>query len=155
MYRRDRVIRLDKITKDEWTRGFNKWNDRQIEKEKEREKTTDLPYDNKDKIGDRRDIEQEITKAKTARESMYEHIYDNKKQVGKSSTKQVGGSHYKDSPHQPLEIVLETEGYEAFKGACLTKIYKYLQRKKDYRLEDFKKAQHVLGWLIEETENEQ
>ena len=66
---------------------------------------------------------------------------------------QVGGSHYKNSPHQPLEIVLDTEGYEAFRGACLVKVYKYLQRKKNNRLEDYRKAQHVLMMLIEEEEN--
>ena len=65
---------------------------------------------------------------------------------------QVGGDHYKNSMHQPLEIVLDTEGYEAFKGACLTKVYKYLQRRKSDRLKDYKKAQHILNWLVEETQ---
>ena len=72
-----------------------------------------------------------------------------------SRDQQVGGSHYKDSEHQPLEIVLHTEGYEAFRGACLVKIYKYLQRKKVNRTEDYKKAQHILNWLVEESENEE
>ena len=67
--------------------------------------------------------------------------------------KQVAGQHYKNSSHQPLEIVLHTEGYEAFRGACLTKIYKYLQRHKGERLEDFQKAQHIMDWLVEETQN--
>ena len=70
-----------------------------------------------------------------------------------SRDRQVAGSHYKNSAHQPLEIVLHTEGYEAFKGACLTKVYKYLQRHKGERLEDFQKAQHILDWLVEETQN--
>ena len=64
---------------------------------------------------------------------------------------QEGGSHYLTS-HQPLYIVLDTEGYEAFRGSCLVKVYKYLQRKKESRLKDYKKARHVLDMLIEETE---
>jgi len=72
--------------------------------------------------------------------------------VSLSKEKQVGGDHYKNSEHQPLEIVLHTEGYEAFRGACLTKVYKYLQRHKGDRLEDYRKAQHILDWLVEETD---
>ena len=74
------------------------------------------------------------------------------KPVAKSAKDtQVAGGHYLTS-HQPLYIVLDTEGYEAFRGSCLVKVYKYLQRKKGSRLEDFKKARHVLDMLIEETE---
>ena len=62
---------------------------------------------------------------------------------------QIGGDHYKNSEHQPLEIVLDTEGYEAFRGACLVKVYKYLQRKKLSRTEDYRKAQHIISWLVE------
>lgn len=65
---------------------------------------------------------------------------------------QVGGDHYKTMKHQPLEIVLDTEGYEAFRGACLCKVYKYIGRKKESRLEDYRKAQHILNWLVEEEE---
>ena len=69
-----------------------------------------------------------------------------------ASQQQVGGTHYIDMPVQPLEIVREMEGMVAFQGACLTKIYKYCMRKKGSRLQNFKKAQHILNWLVEEHE---
>lgn len=71
---------------------------------------------------------------------------------GKQSDVQIGGDHYKLKKHQPLQIVLDDEGYEAFRGACLVKIYKYMSRKKENRKLDFQKAAHILNWLIEETE---
>jgi len=76
-------------------------------------------------------------------------------QVTSAKDIQIGGAHYLNK-HQPLYIVLELEGYIAFMGACMAKMYKYLQRKKEgeHRLEAFKKARHVLDMLIEETENE-
>lgn len=64
---------------------------------------------------------------------------------------QVGGDWYKTMKHQPLEMVLDDEGYEAFRGACYAKIYKYMKRDKANRLIDLKKASHILNWLIEET----
>jgi len=68
---------------------------------------------------------------------------------------QIGGDHYKNSKHQPYEVLLERHGYECFRGACLKDIDKYLARYKDNQLEDYKKAQHLLAWLIEETEKKQ
>lgn len=69
-----------------------------------------------------------------------------------SKKTQVGGNHYKNMPHQPLEVVLDNLGYEAFKGACITKILKYLMRVKgDNYKEDVTKALHILKWLEEET----
>ena len=65
---------------------------------------------------------------------------------------QIGGKHYKEMKHQPLEVVLDNLGYEAFKGACITKLLKYIMRDKGESLEDLKKALHVLHWLVEVTE---
>lgn len=65
---------------------------------------------------------------------------------------QIAGSHYKMMAIQPLELTLLNLGYEAFKGACYTKINKYCLRKKDDEVEQLKKAQHVLSMWIEEAE---
>ena len=46
-------------------------------------------------------------------------------------------------------------GYEAFKGACYTKINKYMIRKKDNEVEQLKKARHVLDMWIEEAQKQQ
>lgn len=67
------------------------------------------------------------------------------------SNEQVGGDHYKKMKYQPLQIVLGNFGYEAFRGACVTKILKYLMREKGSTVEDIQKAQHILLWLEEET----
>ena len=77
---------------------------------------------------------------------------DSKQEIHPSMT-QVGGEHYLHD-HQPLQMVLDMEGYEAFRGACLTKVYKYLGRKKTSRTEDYRKAQHVLDWLVREEEKQ-
>ena len=68
-------------------------------------------------------------------------------------SKQVGGSHYKDSKHQPLEQVLDDMGYEAFQGACVCKLLKYIKRDKPgvSKIQDYEKASHVLTMLIEAT----
>jgi len=68
---------------------------------------------------------------------------------------QVGGDHYKALGVQPLELTLQNLGYEAFKGACYTKINKYTTRKKDNEVEQLKKARHVLDMWIEQAEKEQ
>lgn len=65
---------------------------------------------------------------------------------------QVGGDHYKKLVYQPLEIILKNKGFAHFEGACLTKILKYTMRTKDDPVEQYKKAQHVLSLLIQETE---
>jgi len=65
---------------------------------------------------------------------------------------QEGGSHYKDKGVQPLELTLTNLGYEAFVGACYTKINKYTTRKKDDEVEQLKKARHVLDIWIHEAE---
>lgn len=67
---------------------------------------------------------------------------------------QVAGSHYKDLGVQPLELTLRNRGYEAFSGACYTKIVKYMDRKKDNEVEQLKKAAHVLAMWIEQAEKE-
>ena len=72
----------------------------------------------------------------------------------KSSFKvQVGGDHYSKSKHQPLEQVLDDMGYEAFRGACICKVLKYIKRDKPGadKIQDYEKAKHVLTMLIEET----
>lgn len=65
---------------------------------------------------------------------------------------QVGGTHYKDLGIQPLELTLKNMGLEAFEGACYTKINKYMIRNKDDKVEQLKKARHVLDMWIEEIE---
>ena len=85
----------------------------------------------------------------TFAESFYKDL-----DTGSNFDKQVGGDHYKGTKHQPLQVCLDRHGYQAFRGACLCKIDKYLARSKDDRLEDYRKAQHVLNLLIEVTEGE-
>ena len=65
---------------------------------------------------------------------------------------QVGGDHYsKMGDFAPLNVCLQRHGFEAFRGACLVKIDKYLSRDKVDMIEDYGKAQHVLAYLKEET----
>ncbi len=66
--------------------------------------------------------------------------------------KQIGGTHYKDLGIQPLELTLKNMGLEAFEGACYTKINKYMIRNKDDKVEQLKKARHVLDMWIEEID---
>lgn len=68
---------------------------------------------------------------------------------------QVGGSHYKSLGVQPMELVLKNMGFIAFEGACYTKINKYMIRHKDNKVEQLKKAAHILQMWIEEAENQQ
>jgi len=67
---------------------------------------------------------------------------------------QVGGSHYTDKAIQPLQRTLLNKGYEAFSGACYTKIDKYTTRVKDNEVEQLKKAKHVLELWIYEAEQQ-
>lgn len=69
--------------------------------------------------------------------------------------KQVGGDHYKKLGVQPMELVLANMGFIAFEGACYTKINKYMIRHKDDKVEQLKKARHVLDMWIEEAEKQQ
>ncbi len=68
---------------------------------------------------------------------------------------QVGGTHYKELGVQPMDLTYANLGYEAFVGACYTKINKYMIRKKDDEVEQLKKARHVLDMWIEKAELEQ
>jgi hypothetical protein len=72
----------------------------------------------------------------------------------KAINQQVGGSHYKSLGVQPLELTLQNMGFLAFEGACYTKINKYMIRNKDNKVEQLKKAAHVLQMWIEEAENQ-
>jgi len=69
-----------------------------------------------------------------------------------NADKQVGGNHYVKMKHQPLQQVLDDMGIEYFRGACVCKLLKYIKRDKGNTLENYKKAQHVLNWLVEEEE---
>jgi Protein of unknwon function (DUF3310). len=60
---------------------------------------------------------------------------------------QVGGDHYKKFKHQPWDIIDEHD-LNYYEGQVL----KYLLRRKGNRLEDLKKARHVLDKLIEMEE---
>lgn len=72
----------------------------------------------------------------------------------KAFDRQEGGSHYTDLGLQPLQITLANLGYEGFRAAIITKVNKYLFRKKDDYLGQLKKARHCLDLLIEETEKQ-
>ena len=67
---------------------------------------------------------------------------------------QVGGSHYTEKAMQPLQLTLVNKGYNAFSGACYTKINKYTTRAKDNEVEQLKKARHVLDLWIYEAEKQ-
>ena len=78
--------------------------------------------------------------------------YDEQREA--AMQQQVGGTHYKDLGIQPLELTLKNMGFLAFEGACYTKINKYMIRNKDNKVEQLKKAQHVLSMWIEEAEKQ-
>ena len=79
--------------------------------------------------------------------------YDEQREA--AMQQQVGGTHYKDLGVQPLELTLKNMGFLAFEGACYTKINKYMIRNKDNKVEQLKKAHHVLSMWIEEAEKQQ
>ena len=79
--------------------------------------------------------------------------YDEQREA--AMQQQVGGTHYKELRVQPLELTLKNMGFLAFEGACYTKINKYMIRNKDNKVEQLKKAQHVLNMWIEEAEKQQ
>ena len=74
--------------------------------------------------------------------------------VEKAINRQVGGTHYKSLGVQPLELTLQNMGFLAFEGACYTKINKYMIREKDNKVEQLKKARHILDIWIEEAEKQ-
>ena len=78
--------------------------------------------------------------------------YDEQREA--AMQQQVGGTHYKELVVQPLELTLKNMGFLAFEGACYTKINKYMIRNKDNKVEQLKKAQHVLSMWIEEAEKQ-
>jgi hypothetical protein len=61
-----------------------------------------------------------------------------------TSTRQVGGDHYRRYRFQPWQIV-EEYGLDFFEGNAL----KYLLRRKGDRLQDLEKLQHYVEKLIE------
>jgi len=79
--------------------------------------------------------------------------YDEQRET--AMEQQVGGTHYKDLGVQPLKLTLKNMGFLAFEGACYTKINKYMIRNKDNKVEQLKKAHHVLSMWIEEAEKQQ
>ncbi len=58
---------------------------------------------------------------------------------------QVGGSHYKDMPMQPIEFILANH-----LDYCTGNIIKYVTRNKNNRVEDLQKAKHYIDILIDE-----
>ena len=63
---------------------------------------------------------------------------------------QIGGSHYKDLPIQPVEFIERNN-----LGFCAGNVIKYVCRYKNKNgIEDLKKAKHYLELLIEIEENE-
>lgn len=64
---------------------------------------------------------------------------------------QVGGSHYKQMPIQPLEFIAKN-GLDFFQGNVL----KYILRYKDKGgVEDLKKARHYIEMIIEMMEQDE
>ena len=68
----------------------------------------------------------------------------------KAKEHQVGGTHYKDIPIQPWDII-EANGLDFWEGNAL----KYLLRWK-YKngVEDLEKAKHYIDYLIQRRQNE-
>lgn len=65
----------------------------------------------------------------------------------KSTETQVGGTHYKDMPIQPIEFILKNG-----LGFCEGNVVKYVSRwRTKGGVEDLKKARHYLDMLIEEN----
>ena len=63
---------------------------------------------------------------------------------------QIGGSHYKNLPIQPVEFIERNN-----LGFCAGNVIKYVCRYKNKNgIEDLKKAKHYLELLIEIEENE-
>ena len=69
---------------------------------------------------------------------------------------QVGGEHYKTKGLQPLEAVYMNYGLAGLEAAVFTKVNKYFRDKSgiEKKLEDCKKAQHVLQIFQEKLEAE-
>jgi len=72
----------------------------------------------------------------------------------KCFTVQEGGSHYTSLQLQPLEATYLRYGLDGLKAAIHTKVDKYICRKKDDEVGQYRKAQHCLDVLIEVTEAE-
>ena len=68
---------------------------------------------------------------------------------------QVGGDHYKDMGIQPLEAVLANYGYVGLEAAVYCKVLKYMGRDKGSKVENLRKASHVLDILIEAAQAEE
>lgn len=67
------------------------------------------------------------------------------KQSGSVFDKQIGGSHYKNMPIQPIEFIMKNN-----LGFCEGNIIKYICRYKDKNgLQDLEKAKHYIEMLIE------
>lgn len=63
--------------------------------------------------------------------------------------KQVGGSHYKEMPIQPLDFILKNN-----LGYCEANVIKYVSRWKHKNgIQDLQKAIHYLELLIEQESN--
>jgi hypothetical protein len=73
---------------------------------------------------------------------------------GTAFESQVGGTHYTSLAIQPLQLTLANMGYEAFKGACYTKINKYMIRAKDNEVQQLQKASHIISIWIEEAQRQ-
>ena len=67
------------------------------------------------------------------------------KQIGNVFDKQIGGSHYKNMPIQPIEFIMKNN-----LGFCEGNIIKYICRYKEKNgLQDLEKAKHYIEMLIE------
>ena len=75
----------------------------------------------------------------------------------KSTSWQVGGSHYKQFNIQPIEFFIENKNVDEFLSICQKDILKYIMRGKGStqdRIEDFKKAKQFCDFAIEKLVKE-
>jgi hypothetical protein len=79
-----------------------------------------------------------------------------KKKIIHPMDTQIGGDHYKTKGLQPLEAVYMNYGLAGLEAAVFTKVNKYFRDKSgiEKKLEDCKKAQHVLQIFQEKLEAE-
>ena len=76
--------------------------------------------------------------------------------VQSAYTVQEGGDHYKTKGVQPLEATYQNYGIAGLEAAVFTKVNKYFRDKAglEKKLDDCKKAQHVLQIFQEKLEAE-
>ena len=103
-----------------------------------------------------RDEDGVITIGKTEVSSFILDKYEAMEKATSALDTQVGGEHYKTKGLQPLEAVYMNYGIAGLEAAVFTKVNKYFRDKAglEKKLDDCKKAQHVLQIFQEKLEAE-